>query len=79
MTERAIPQVGMYELTNPDPLRRHTVRSIATAAGCSWATVHRLRSGKITAVSEPIAARIAQACGMGLADMFRATGRVAWN
>lgn len=69
----------MYELTNPDPLRRHTIRSIAAAAGCSISTIHRLRTGQMAAVSEPIARRIAKACGIEFGEMFHRSGRVAWN
>lgn len=79
MTEELIPLRDMYELTNPDPLRRHTIRSIAAAAGCSISTIHRLRTGKRTEVSEGIARGIAKACGVEFGEMFHRSGRVAWS
>lgn len=70
---------AMYRLKNPDPLREHSIRSIAELAGCSKETVRRLRTGAIADVSYDIAYGICTALGRTMNDLFEPSGRTVWE
>lgn len=69
----------MYRLINPDPLRQHTVRHIAEAAGCSKTTVADIRAGRLEEVSERLASSIADAVGVTMDVLFAPTDRMPWE
>lgn len=69
----------MYRLINPDPLRQHTVRSIAQAARCSKTTVADIRAGRLEEVSERLASSIADAVGVTMDVLFAPADRMSWE